>query len=97
MRKLLSCLLLSCTAIVAAGYTGGCGAAAVAANLCDSACLDYNALHCGSQCDCTACGMAPPACDSYYQCIQDNGQSCLSLINCSIPTQCQAFVATNCK
>jgi hypothetical protein len=96
MRKILSYALLASSTLVAASYTGGCNAAAVAMSECDSACLDYNALHCGIQCNCQACSVAPPACDSYFSCIQQNGQNCISVLACSVPPQCQAYVNANC-
>ena len=97
MRKLIWYVVLSGIALVWLSSTGGCGAAAIASSLCDSACLDYNALHCGSQCDCNACAEAPPACDSYFNCIQAFSGTCLELlVDCPIPSQCQPFVTANC-
>jgi hypothetical protein len=74
--------------------SGGCAAQA----LCSGACTDYNALKCGVVCDCAACAQAPPACDSYYNCIQTFSGNCVELLlECPIPSQCQAFISANCK
>jgi hypothetical protein len=97
MRKLLWYVVLSVVAFVGAQSSAGCGAAAVATQLCNDACLDYNALKCGTTCDCSACLVAPPACDTYFSCIQTFSGSCVQLlIDCPIPAQCNAFVTDHC-
>lgn len=95
MRKLLWYVILSAAAFVGAQSSAGCQQEAT--HLCNNACLDYNALKCGTTCDCSACLQAPPACDSYFNCVQTFSGSCIQLvIDCPIPAECQPFVNDHC-
>jgi len=93
MRKSVWLVVLPLIVVLAAPVSGGC----LAATLCDGACNDYNALGCGTTCDCSACVHAPPECDSYYRCIRDFSGSCVELlVACPIPAQCDTFISANC-
>jgi hypothetical protein len=96
MRKRFSYFTLFFLGIVIATSFGGCRA--VATSLCDDACDDYNALKCGTTCDCSACGEAPPECDSYYNCIKTYSGTCVELtVTCPVPTACEQFIHNNCN
>ncbi len=94
MRRLVLPILLVLLTVALAPASEGC----VAASLCDRACGDYNRLGCGVTCDCSACAAAPPACDSYYDCISTFSGSCVELlVDCPIPDQCESFIHSNCS
>lgn len=99
MRKLAASLVLlvSIGVFFGVGVTssGGCSRSP-----CEAACEHYNAMKCGTTCDCSACNGAPPECDSYYECVRDSIQYCIEVdinISCPPTDACRAYQEEHCK